>query len=247
MRIALAQHFTRVLPIFLLSIMLSACTIDSSAIAQDPPADPPDPPALSHVAPVDSSPGQLDATLTVVDDQDASDKKVQLGMYFATRVLLNQNTVEFGAGEMIRCNNVQLAYTSTTEHPDLYMANLPLNGVYTCTYNSHGTPATMTIDAEPRLSLHMTVSGNSFTVTYHPGVVGSCHIRVTPEQDFSGIASPWVNDTGSYTGTGVNTLSGKGDLLLERSCSYPYQGTAFHSITVTYDSLASLQVTWNGA
>jgi hypothetical protein len=249
MRVAHAQHCIHFLLIFSLGIMLSACTMESLALAQAPSADPAnsDP---NHIAPVDSSPGKLDATLGIVDDQDASDKRVQLSIYFQTEVLWNKpNTVAFGGGETIWCNNIQLAYTSTNDHPDLYAANLPIDGAYTCTYNSHGNAESITIPAEPGLNLHMTTSGNSFTATYTPGTAGSCHIRVTPEQGFSGTTSAWVSDTGSYTGTGVNALSGKGDLLLERSCAFRkkdgyYRDSQFNDIVITYDSFASLQVTW---
>jgi hypothetical protein len=249
MRVALAHRCIHFLLIFSLSIMLSACTMESLAFARAPSADPvnSDP---NHIAPVDSSPDKLDATLAIVDDQDASDRKVQLGVYFQTEVLWNKpNTVVFGGGETIWCNDIQLAYTSTNDHPDLYAANLPINDAYTCIYNSHGTAESTTIPAEPSLNLHMATSGNSFTVTYAPGTTGVCHVRVTPEQSFPGIPSAWVSDTGSYTGTGVNALSGRGDLLVERSCALRkkdgfYRDSQFKDIVITYDSFASLQVTW---
>lgn len=251
MRVAFARHFTHVLPIFLLSIMLSACTIDSLALAKDPPADPADPPALSHVSPFNTAASNLSLNVGVVDDQDVLDKTIRLDMQFSTLFLRNQNTVQFAGGETVSCNGVKLGYNNDPN--DTYSANVSASDSYQCTYNSSYGGGVIPIGAEPRLNLHLVPSGKGFILTYNSNRDSQhCHIRVTTAQGISGMPSPWVADTGSYTDSDVSTLNGGGEVVLERSCTYTkkdsfYQNSAFGGITVTYDSRASLQVTWHSA
>jgi hypothetical protein len=248
MRIALAQRFIHVLSIFLLSIMLSACAIDSPALAKVPPADPADPPALSHVAPFNTAAGNLRLTVNIRDDQDALDKTIHIDMNFSTSLLRNQNTVQFGGGETSSCNGVKLGYNNDPN--DTYSATILANDSYRCTYSSSYGGSAIIMDAQPRLNPRLISSGKGFILTYNTNRDSQhCQIQVTTAQGPSGTPSLWVGDTGSYTNSDVSGLSGNGEVVLERRCTYKkpdgfYQGSAFRNITVTYDTRASLQVTW---
>jgi len=247
-------RYSIVLFLWLVPIVLNACSSGGS----DPP-----------VTPDTTIPSTLQVTVTIAEDQEASDGlngKSVITLGFSTNEIAETNTVIFTHGENVHCNGSIMTLGNFTNYWS--RVAIPYGFLYTCVYhyflhNDPHSPQIATIfsfhAAQHPLSpvLHRPVSGN-FQVQYTPGPTithsSNCTVQVTanaPNQSASGDTVPQSGST--YTGSDASGLNGLGNIVMTRSCipiSYNHDndaddtGLTFAAVNVTYTSTASYEVSW---
>jgi hypothetical protein len=234
-------------------IVLNACSSGGS----DPP-----------VTPDTTIPSTLLVTVTIAEDQEASDgahgmSVITLG--FSTNETIPPSQVIFISGENVICNGSGIALGNAVSY--WVRVAIPYDTSYTCLYHYflHGNPHIQTATifnvhaASAPLSpvLHRPVIGG-FQVHYTPGTTithsSNCTVQVTanaPNQSASGDTVPQSGST--YTGSDASGLNGLGNIVMTRSCipiSYNHDndaddtGLTFAAVNVTYTSTASYEVSW---
>jgi hypothetical protein len=228
--------------------MLSACTAIPGVA--DPSADPP---ASIGVTPIDTSPGTLIVTVTINEDQDATDRTSNITLQFSTRLIEEANYVLFDNGnEVVVCNGVPEPLGSA----QLYTFHIP-NQRYTCMYSGNIQdhlpldPVPM-FDFAPRSRLSPklpSVTSSGFSIRYRPDSDVMCTIIATAKDstgdpDVVGNGEP--SNKGVYNGPAAGSLQGNGEILLTRTCPVkPPENSPFHLLSITYISTASVEVTWS--
>jgi len=225
---SLACKFSIVLFLGLIAMISSACALDS---ASDP-----------VVTPDTTIPSTLKVTVTVTEDQDASDGKYgssNVTLQFETDEIAESNTVIFTHGERIRCffNNPQgNNQQGTTVLGDAanYSFHVTIPAIpltYACDYiqsqNSNPVLIFNITGSQNQLSpVLMRPVGNhgNFKVSYNPGFditnSSTCKVQVIANAPNASITGSTIPQNGNiYTGPDVSTLSGLGNILMTRTCT----------------------------
>lgn len=237
-------------------VLLSSCTAPSSLAFTNP--DPPDPPI--GVTPIDTSAPTLTVTITIDEDQDATDHLTDITFRFSTTVIEEKNYVKFNKGQYVTCNNKILTLGTTAQ---TYTLPVPRHGDYkdryACFYigykNGSGLlPAVPMIDVIARSELspqQPQVRGEGYTISYTRDSSNlACTLTANALDASSHIdGPPSSSDSGTYVGPATTTLKGEGQIVLKRTCSWtldynPAAQQFFHKIFLTYQSTASVEVTW---
>jgi hypothetical protein len=222
-------------------IMLNACAPGSS----DPP--------VGLITPDTTYPSTLKVTVSINDDQDASDGKSVITLTFNTNEILEDNNVIFTNGETIDCNGTIVHLGNAVN----YLVRVSVSSMYSCNYILHGRSfLIIAVHKRSRLSpvLHKPVS-NPFKVSYHPDSIKlSCPLQVVANDAASNVPGPIVQSDGNiYTGTGtdVSTLNGAGNIMMTRTCHWNLSDgnlgdshADFDTVNITYLSTASYEVSW---
>ncbi|HLW00681.1 MAG TPA: hypothetical protein VKT82_18635 [Ktedonobacterales bacterium] len=240
--------------IVLAHVMLaSSCSVPTDLGNTDPPAaDPP----LIGVTPIDTSAATLIVTINIDEDQDAADHQTNFTFKFRTHVIKENNYVLFDAGQYVTCNVHSILELNTLQQYPLKVPRLgyDLQG-YTCFYIGYTegigqlAPVPM-IDVRARSMLapqQPQVDGEGYRIRYTPDSDDlACSITAdaidAAHHDIGG--SPSSSDLGLYVGPATNSLQGTGEIILKRICTWTLH-QPFYAINLTYESTASVEVTWS--
>lgn len=207
--------------------------------------------SLYELTPIDTSANNLDASITITEDQDATDGTSNIVLQFQTAAVEEANFVRFDDQETAVCNNV-LQKLADLQQYQLKVAR----GNYFCTYTGYQgsirlSPVTL-LDVAARSHLspqQPVISGQNYTITYAPDPGNlACSIRgeMTDKagDTFDGPSS--MSYQGVYSAPLNSSLTGSGAILLIRTCQWPHLvNTPFAVLDLTYRSLASVEVTWS--
>jgi len=193
----------------------------------------------SPVTPDTTIPSTLQVTVTIAEDQEASDgahgmSVITLG--FNTNETLPSSQVIFTNGESVSCKNNN--HTNSIALGNFvsywFRVAIPYNSLYTCSYhyflpNDPHNPQIATLFSFHAAQHPLTpvllrpVNGN-FQVRYTPGPTitdsSNCTVQVTanaPNQSASGDTVPQSGST--YTGSDASGLNGIGNIVMIRSCN----------------------------
>ncbi len=210
------------------------------------------------VSPSVTSPSTLSVTMTIVEDETASDGKSSVRLQFSSVDVGSNNCVDFSNGETVTCNNDGSGPLQFDTNKSAYAARVGPTGDYTCMYqqNNHSTPVLITMPRGTPLRPEFLPSNQSrLTVRYNPNNdprLGKCPVEVDANSSqFSNLP-----DNGQYTIPDISGLSGQGTLVITRTCTsnaqHPQQTpcvcqtpTQFALVKVIYKSTATLTMTWN--
>jgi len=234
------KYFIPVLLFLLSTILLSACDVIGASAST----------SLGAITPIDTSASTLMVTIGITEDQDATDGRSNITFQFRTAVVEEDNAVRFAHEEAVMCNGV------TVKLNDAPMYTLSVTqGGYTCSYTGYTqgigqlAPVTMIdVTARSRLSPQLpSESPKGYTISYIP----DSHARACPmtadatdgtNSVIAGSASS--SDLGMYQGPATSSLTGTGTILLHRTCSWTLHDP-FDTVSLTYQSTASVAVTWS--
>lgn len=224
------------------------------------------PPDTSTSSP-GASPSTLSVTMTINEDQTASDGKGSVRLQFSSIDVGSNNCVDFSHGETVTCNNDGSGPLQFDTNKSAYATRVGPTGDYTCTYqqNSRSTPVLITMPRGTLLRPQFLPSNQSrLTVTYDPNSdprLGKCPVEIDangPQTIGSQTISsaPTLPDNGQYTIPDISGLSGQGTIVITRTCRSSAQHpqptpcvcqtpTQFESVTVIYKTTATLAMTWN--
>lgn len=234
------HHFIPVLLILLSAILLSACSVVGASAST----------SLGEITPIDTSARTLMVTIGITEDQDATDGRSNITFQFRTDAVEEDNSVRFAHQEAVMCNGVTLKLNSAP----MYTLSVTQGG-YTCSYTGYTqgigqlAPVTMIdVAARSRLSPQQpSESPKGYTISYTP----DSHERACPmtadaadgaNNVIPGVASS--SDLGMYQGPATSSLTGTGTILLHRTCSWTLHDP-FNTMSLTYQSMASVAVTWS--
>jgi hypothetical protein len=193
--------------------------------------------ASDPVTPDTTIPSTLQVSVTIAEDQDASDGQngmsvITLG--FSTNEVIPPETANFINGESVSCKNNNktnsMPLGSVTSY--WFRVAIPYNSWYTCNYHYHlkGTPETATIFSvhaaqTPLLPVLLRPVGNNsnFKVSYHPSNTitnyHTCLVQVTANAPGGSVTGDTVPQDGNiYTGPDVGSLNGLGNIVMTRTC-----------------------------
>jgi hypothetical protein len=218
--------------------VLNACSSGGS----DPP-----------VTPDTTIPSTLQVTVSIAEDQDASDGMSKITLAFSTNEILEANNAIFIHGESFKCNSILVHLGNAVS----YWVRIPVPKMYICNYIWHGQSfPIIAVHKRSHLSpeVHVPIV-NPFRVNYHPDSIQlSCPIQGVASDAANNITGPSVaSDGNTYTGTGtdVSTLNGAGNIVMTRTCYWHLSdgntgdnGTDFDTVNITYQSTASDEVSW---
>lgn len=243
--------FYRNFPLLLLgfvALVLSSC---ASVLAADPPPPP-------QVTPDTTDASTLKVTVTINDDQNATDGKVAISLQFATNEIRDPNFIEFTNGEEVSCNGVRLNFNS----PNYTTRIGAQNERFTCVYVRQGRTYSISEMERPLLKPYLDHNTDHNPLLLHYKAdsrrLGYCQMQVDTSDAHSANASDKFTE-GSSGSRQVNqgSLSGVGSLILTRTCSPPITGhatpsdtvdknaaTPFGMVAITYTSIARIFVTW---
>jgi hypothetical protein len=238
-----------------------------------PPSHPPcpgpviSPPDASASSP-GASPSTLSVTMTINEDQTASDGKSKVTLLFSSIDVGSNNCVDFSHGETVTCNNDGSGPLQFDTNKAAYVTRVGPTGDYICTYqqNSRSTPVLITMPRGTLLRPQFLPSNQSrLTVTYDPNSdprLGKCPVEIDANgpqtigtQTIS--SAPNLQDNGQYTIPDISGLSGQGTIVITRTCTSTAQHpnpcvcpprptpTQFAFVKVTYKSTATLDMSWN--
>jgi hypothetical protein len=189
-------------------------------------------------------------TIKVTEDQDVTDRLSTGDLQIGTGEIEENNYAHFHHGEFVVCNDDKEMMDDTATYSFKIKP-----GWYVCTYRGYepgaGLLAAVTmidIAQRSRLSLqHPSFSSQGFTLRYTPDASAAAYSIQGIASDASGNSikgSFSSSDSGVYDGPSGSSLSGKGEIVLQRTCFPKFQGV-FKNVSATYQSLASVEVTWS--
>ncbi len=215
------------------------------------------------------SPATLSVTMTINEDQTASDGKGSVRLQFSSIDVGSNNCVDFSHGETVTCNNDGSGPLQFDTNKSAYATRVGPVGDYTCMYqqNSRSAPVLISMLRGTLLRPQFLPSNQSgLTVTYDPNSdprLGKCPVEIDANvtQTFGTqtiSSAPNLSDNGQYTIPGISGLSGQGTIVITRTCTsiaqHPQQfpcvcqtPTQFKLVNVIYKSTATLAMTWNPA
>jgi hypothetical protein len=215
------------------------------------------------------SPATLSVTMTINEDQTASDGKGSVRLQFSSIDVGSNNCVDFSHGETVTCNNDGSGPLQFDTNKSAYATRVGPVGDYTCMYqqNSRSAPVLISMPRGTLLRPQFLPSNQSgLTVTYDPNSdpqLGKCPVEIDANgtQTFGTqtiSSAPNLSDNGQYTIPGISGLSGQGTIVITRTCTsiaqHPQQfpcvcqtPTQFKLVNVIYKSTATLAMTWNPA
>lgn len=189
-------------------------------------------------------------TIGITEDQDATDGRSTITLQFRTDAVEEDNTVRFAHQEAVTCNGV----TVPLNDAPVYAVSVARGG-YLCSYTGYAlgmgrlTPVTM-LDVAARSTLtpqHPTISRTGYTINYTPDS-RERDCPITADAVYSAhnvISGPTSSsDHGIYQGPAISSLTGPGTIRLQRICSWTLHDP-FDTMSVTYQSTASVAVTWS--
>lgn len=196
--------------------------------------------------PADTSAGQLDVKVVIVDNARPSDGKNVVTVQF----LFDGKPVKFAGGETVTANGVAL-----TENALLFayvgrVGTVQPGSTYDIVYSRQGTSNTLQVTAAPRpvitnpaASSTITRSSN-MTVTYTPA--NGTGIDAGASAGGTGLQrNVFEPDNGTYTGFDTTSIgTGAGTLSLLRKFEASPSGTGFKSVTTDYRVEGVIDVTW---
>jgi hypothetical protein len=242
----------------LVAIILYAC----SSGASDPP-----------VTPDTTIPSTLHVTVTIVEDQDASDgangmSVITLG--FSTNEIAETNTVIFTHGEWISCNGSRMTLGNATSY--WFRVAIPYDSLYTCNYYypqlGTATPINIFSVHAARMPLHPILvrpvpntsvisviyasdQSINYTSDHTTANSSSCTVQVTANASNGNATGNRMSQNGRYSGLDVSSLNGAGNISMTRTCDWNRRhgnigdnGQHFDQVNVTYKSTATFEITW---
>lgn len=236
------KHSFLILIMLLVCMALSACSLADPALAN---ADPP-----LRVTPIDTSADEMVATIQIGEDQDATDRLSVVNLQIGIDAIEEDNYANFHHGEFVVCNGVKVMMDDTP----LYTFKIDPSG-YICSYTGFkpkkGLQAAVTminVATRSRLLPHApSFSNQSFTIRYTPDSSSrACPITAVASDSSGNTINGGTSssDEGVYNGPNISALTGTGEIVLKRTCSWKFMD-AFSMINLTYQSTASLEVTWS--
>lgn len=225
---SLLCKFSILLTLGLIAVLLNACALDA-------PSDP-------VVTPDITVPSTLKVTVTITEDQDASDGvygSSDVMVQFSTTEIAESNTVIFTHGERIHCsfnnpqgNNQQgtMALGNAANYSfHVAIPSIPLR--YECDYlhSQNSSPVLIfnfTGSQNPLSPVLVRPVGNNsnFRVRYTPGPditnASNCKVQVTATAPNTSVMGDFTSQNGNiYTGPDVRGLSGQGNIAMTRICT----------------------------
>ncbi len=142
---------------------------------------------------------------------------------------------------------------TTTDVP-MYPLSVAQGG-YACSYTGYTqgrgqlAPVTMIdVAARSRLSPHQpSVSSQGYAIGYAPDSLDrACPMTADAADSANNVipGSASSSALGVYHGPAINSLAGAGTILLQRTCSWTLHNP-FDTMSLTYQSTASVAVTWS--
>ncbi len=214
-----------------------------------------------------ASPSTLSVTMTINEDQTASDGEGSIRLQFSSNDVGSTNCADFSHGETVTCNNDDSGPLQFDTNKSAYATRVGPTGDYICMYqqNSRSTPVLITMPRGTLLRPQFLPSNQSrLTVTYDPNSdprLGKCPVEIDANgpQTFGTqtiSSAPNLPDNGQYTIPDISGLSGQGTIVITRTCRSSAQHpqptpcvcqtpTQFESVTVIYKTTATLAMTWN--
>jgi hypothetical protein len=204
-----------------------------------------------RVTPLDTSPDTLDVTVTILEEQDATDDMSNITVSFSTIVIKEKNYVRFDQpNAAVICNGVK----QSLGEPMQYTLRVPRKS-YACAYSGtrddgEALPYTQLFAIPLRSELSPrppTITSNGFSLHYTPDADSLCHIQgkaIDSANDPAVVGELSTSDQSVYSGPSTSSLQGGGDILLTRTCNWPNLPSAYHHLSLTYISQASIEVTW---
>ena len=246
--------FSRFFPLLLLGLAALFLASYAATHAADP--------SPIKVTPDTTDPSTLKVTVTINDDQNATDWRVGITMQFATDEISDpKNYIQFIHGEEVFCNGVQLMfndpnYTARVTRPGA-------GGFFTCIYMRNGhsyqfmrLPART--DLNPPLLMNTDLNNPNFDIHYNADkTLAPCGMHVDLSDNHSTISKDFTESrSGVYT-TSITGLSGVGSLTLKRMCQAhprgiqtasdtvdPHAAIPLDRVDITYTSTYMLCETW---
>jgi hypothetical protein len=209
------------------------------------------------ITPKDTSAKTLQVTIGIADDQNAATGKSKLTLQFRTNVVTENNFVKFTHQESVTCNGVT---QKLNDAPGYTLQVAVVQNQYACTYTGYTQDSGQLAPTVPMINLTArsvlapslpSVTNQGYTVAY-TGDTGelACPMKAdatdgTRKISGSGSAPASSSDQQSYQykGSDITSLTGKGSILLARTCSATLHGP-FDTVNWTYESRASVDVTW---
>jgi hypothetical protein len=234
---------------------LLAQVVLASSCSWPPDINYPDPPPIG-VTPIDTSAPTLIVTINIDEDQDAADHLTNISFAFRTHSIEENNYVLFGKGENVTCNVESILGLTTLQQYVLKVRrNVDDLQGYDCVYIGYTesigllAPVPM-IDVQARSELspqQPQVGGQGYSIRYTPD---SNDLACSITADAIDSARTVINgphsssNIGTYVGPATSSLQGSGEILLKRTCTWTLQ-RPFYAIYLTYQSTASIEVTWS--
>ena len=234
------KYFIPILLFLLSSILLSACDVVGASAST----------SLRAITPRDTSARTLMVTIGITEDQDATDGRSTIRLQFRTAAVQEDNSVRFVHREAVTCNGVTVKLNDASAYT-LSVAR----GGYLCSYTGYApgigqlAPVTM-LDVAARSVLapqRPTVSSQGYTISYTPDLSERACPMIADAADSANDVIPGPaasSDLGVYHGPAISSLTGPGTIRLQRTCSWTLHHP-FDSIRLSYQSLASVAVTWS--
>lgn len=241
------KHFIPVLIILLICIFLSACSVTDPVMGNNDPTDP----SPIRVTPIDTSADEMVATMQIIEDQDATDRLSVVNLQIGIDAIEEDNYAHFYHGEYVICNGVKVMMGDTPQ----YTFKIDPPGGYSCSYSGFkpgvGLRAAVTmIDLATRSRLlpqRPSLGNQDYSINYSPDASGKACSIVAVASDSSGntiTGNPSSSANGVYYGPNTSSLTGTGEIVLTRTCTWTFQD-AFSQVNLTYKSTTSVEVTWS--
>jgi hypothetical protein len=189
-------------------------------------------------------------TVSIDEDQDATDHLSIISFQFRTDVIEEDNYVIFDDQERVFCNGELL----TLNNQQVYRLKVPRKDDYQCSYIGN-TQGIGTLKAEQMFDIPV----RSLLAPQQP-LVDPGGYKIRYSADSNALACPITADArdasntihghtatsndGLYVGPSTKTLNGGGSILLKRTCAWVAHAP-FDTINGTYQSEASVEVTWS--
>ncbi len=233
---------------FLALIMLLICIVLSGCSITDPIPANADPPL--RVTPFDTSADEMIATVQINEDQDATDRLSVVSLQMSIDAIEEDNYAHFYHGEHVVCNGVKVTMGDTPQ----YTFKIDPGG-YTCFYVGY-KPGTGLLSAVTMISVTgrsrllpqaPSFSSQGYTIRYtaDPGSLACPITAVAGDSSGNTVnGSSSSSAKGVYDGPNTSSLTGTGQIVLKRTCSWTFEN-AFSKVNLTYQSIASVEVTWS--
>lgn len=191
----------------------------------------------------------LDVAITILDNQAqvGAHGLLTVGVKFAETVHLTQ-------GETFTCNGRPIGTDDSGQY-DLqgFVPVVPVGGAYTFVFTRAGVATTVRVAAPQRLTVAAPTDGatlprnQSLVVQYTPTQDSASGIVASDAAQSATVSADAAPGDGQFTLPAYGLAKfqpGPGELLLRQSVITNPPHTGFHSIAITYMSVATVHVTW---
>ncbi|MBK04350.1 MAG: hypothetical protein CL920_33025 [Deltaproteobacteria bacterium] len=197
--------------------------------------------ACEIAEPVDQPAAELDVSVSVADLSADGTALVTASFEF------NGTPISLTSDVTVECNGVALQNAF-----GIYTARVPtesVGGVYTITHKKGDTTAEIKITVPSRPEITSPKEGDTLkvaekvTITYTSG--NGKFIRATASNNNTSLSGNDQSDTGEFKDFDVSALApGKGTVGIVRGMDVDPAQNGFKSVKVSYESGASVNVTW---